>query len=125
MPAQAQQIAAVINRIKPVQVIPEQDVLLVVPAKSSTIQYVLAKLVPGSAEIPGVVGNGNVLDASGKIVTPAVAGSPTIPAVPDSYIQVDSGTIEMDEAAWAAWKNQDDDSYRSDYAAKRLGLTIL
>lgn len=125
MPAQAQQIQAIVNNIKPVQVIPEQDVLLVIPAKSATIQYVLAKLVPGSAEVPGVVGKGNVLDGSGKIVTPAIKGSPTIPAVPDSYIQVDSGTVEMTDSEWTAWDSQDDDSYRSSIVSKRLGLTIV
>lgn len=125
MPAQNQQIAAVVNSISPVQLVPVQDTLLVIPAKSATIQYHVAKIVPGSPEVPGKVGVGRTLDASGKEVAPAVEGYPAIPAVPDSFIVVDSGTVEMTELEWAAYLTQDDDLYRSQIAAKRLGLTIL
>lgn len=124
MPDKPTQIQASVTKIKPVQIIPEQDVLLVIPAKSSTIQYHIAKLVPGSPEIIGSVGKGKTLDEKGNVIIPAIQGYPTIPATPDRYIVVESGSLEMDQTEWDAWQNQDDDAYRSSVVLKRLGLSV-
>lgn len=119
------QINAVVSKIKPVQLVPEQDVLLVVPSKSAVVQYYVAKLVPGSPAIPGIVGVGKTLDEKGNVVSPAVEGKPAVPAVPDSYIVVDQGTIALSDLEWDGWTTQDDEKYLVSIVSKRLGVTVL
>ena len=131
MSQEPQSITVQSVRIVPVEVKPKGDILLIVPDRSAKISYIVGKLVPGTPEVPavpGVIGRGNVLDSDGNVVIPAAAGKPAIPAipaVPDSIIQVDSGTVEMTDDEWAAWLDQDDLAYRSTIVAKRLGWTIL
>lgn len=125
MSDQPQQINAVVHKITPVQLKPTQDVLLVVPAKSSTISFYVAKIIPGSAAIPGIVGCGKVLDANNKVITPAIEGRAAVAAVPDSFIVVESGSVEMDESEWNSFLTQDDDDYRASIVAKRIGLELI
>ena len=131
MSSQPQSINVTSVGIVPIQIKPACDILLVVPGRTSTIQYLLGQRIPGSPgtpAIPGVVGCGAVLDAKGNVVTPAINGKPAIPevpAVPDQVIPVDQGTIEMTDSEWTAWTNQDDNTYRTSIVAARLGLTTL
>lgn len=130
MPNQPQSINVTPFAIAPVQLKPEADILLVVPARSSTINYALGKRIPGTPEIPevpGIVGRGKILDKDGNVASPAIDGKPAIPAVPavpDSAIPIDSGTIEMTDDEWNAWKDQEDTAYRANVVASRLGLTL-
>ncbi len=131
MPSEPQSISVQSVRIAPVEVKPQADILLIVPDRSAKINWVVGKLIPGTPEVPmvpGIVGKGKVLDDKGNVITPAIEGKPAIPAVPavpDSIIQVDSGTIEMTDDEWNNWKDQDDLAYRSAIVAKRLGWTIV
>ncbi len=130
MPDQPQSIPVNLFAIAPVQLKPVADMLLVVPARSSTIQYILGKLIPGTPaipEVPGIVGRGKILDDKGNVVSPAIEGKPATPkvaAVPDDINQIDSGSIEMSDDEWNGWKDQDDAAYRATIVAARLGLTL-
>ena len=111
--------------IKPVQLKPQADILLVVPAHSSSISYVVGKLIPGT---PAKLGKGATLESG----TPGAPDyQPYVPAVngvafaPDSIMPLDQGTIEMTDAEWAAWNDQPDNEYRTSVVAARLGLTTL
>lgn len=131
MPDQPQSISVQSVRIAPVEVKPKGDILLIAPARSATINYVVGQLVPGTQEIPmvpGIVGRGKIIDDKGAIISPAIDGKaaiPAVPAIPDFVIQVDSGTIDMTDDEWNDWKDQDDLAYRSSIVAKRLGWTIV
>lgn len=115
--------------IQPVQLKPECDILVVQPGRSSTIQYSVGKLIPGTPsvlEIPGKVGRGKIVDDKGNTVINAIDGypvTPAVPAVPDSLEIVDSGVIEMTDAEWTSFTTQDDNEYRTGVVAQRLGLT--
>lgn len=137
MSEQPQSISVTPFNISPVQLKPTQNLLLIVPDRSSKINFVVGQLVPGKPEVPavpGVVGCGQILESGTKgqpgyqPFVPAIAGSPTIPAIPailDSIIPVEQGTIEMTDEEWAGWTLQDDNTYRAAIVASRLSLSIL
>lgn len=127
MPEQTINIQATL--IQPVQLKPECDILVVQQGRSSTIQYSVGKLIPGTPsvpEIPGKVGRGKIVDDKGNTVSPAIDGypvTPAVPAVPDSFEIVDSGMVEMSDDEWNAFLTQDDSDYRTSVVAGRLGFT--
>lgn len=135
MPEQTQTINASATRIVPIQLKPPADILIVVPGRTSTINYAVGQLIPGipgKPEIPGKVGRGQILESGQpgqpgyQPYVPAILGSPTIPAVPpvqDSIAIIDQGSIEMTDAEWDAWDTKNDNEYRTAIVAARLGLT--
>lgn len=136
MSDQSQTISYAFTRIELIQLKPVQDIVLVIPAKSGTIQYIVGKLIPGKPEIPAVAtipGRGQILESGTKgqpnyqPYVPAIdsiIGTPAVSAVPDAVTPVVQGTIEMTDAEWNAWGTQDDDTYRTSIVVARLGLTI-
>lgn len=134
MSDQTQTITVASLNIVPVEIKPAADILLVIPDRSAKISYIVGKRVPGKPAIPaipGIVGRGRILavgkpgDANYQPEVPAIDGKPTIPevpAVPDSVITIDQGTVEMTDEEWASWKDQDDTAYRLNVVAKQLGF---
>jgi hypothetical protein len=136
MSEQPQSINVTPFAIAPVQMKPVADTLLVVPDRSSKINYVIGRLVPGTPAIPAVpgkVGRGQILESGTpgtpnyQPYVPAVEGYPevaAVPAVPDKIITIESGTVEMTDDEWNAWGKQDDATYRAGIVAGRLNLSI-
>lgn len=137
MSDQPQTISVAFARINPVQVKPVADVLIVVPDRSSKIQYTIGKFVEGKVAVPAVAtvpGRGAILESGTKgspgyqpyvpPVTP-ILGTPEVPAVQDSVLPVDSGTVEMTDDEWNSWPaGSNDTDYRFTIVAKRLNLTL-
>lgn len=136
MSEQTRTINASATRIVPIQLKPPADILIVVPGRTSTINYAVGQFIPGipgKPEIPGKVGRGQILESGTpgqpgyQPYAPAIQGSPTIPAlpaVPDSIAVIDQGSIEMTDSEWAAWGNNNDDEYRTAVVAARLGVKV-
>lgn len=125
MSSTPQTISVDSKRIVPIQLKPVADILLVVPGRSSRIDYCVGKFIPGKPEVPGKPA---VPQKSGPGLPGYVPYQPpvlAIPAVPDTVIPIEQGSIDMTDEEWDAWGDGDDVSYRASIVASRLGLTFV